>query len=310
MLAFYADWLARLSDHHYLAYLVILVVVTLGLMGAGVFFVRRAYWISNTATSRIASAHQGYVEIEGAAKGEAGVFPLVSPLSGTSCVWFEVSVDQDGQPNGWIGNRKPHRIFHQVSDHLIVVDDGSGECVVDPDGATIFPERIRVWRGETERPSHASAIRTNKYVGPYRYTEKLILDQDPLYVLGWFKTIRHDAHQLADDSVRDLLRSWKQDPNRMKSFDTDGNGVIDEAEWRAARQAAKDIVRQKQVAEQDVEKSHVHTMSNPESQRRPFIISALDQTSLAGRYRRWGYALWLLSAVSFYLWVTAYYLRG
>lgn len=310
MLAFYADWVGRLSAQHYLGYLIILAIIILALLGAGVFFVRRSYWISNTATSRIATAHQGYVEIEGMAKAGRRVFPLVSPLSGEACVWFEVSVDQDSQSGeGWM-NRNPRRIFHQKSDSLIVIDDGSGECVVNPDGATVYPERVRRWRGETEMPSHTSTIRANAHFGRYQYTEKLILDRDPVYVLGWFRTIRHDPHVAAQDAIKSLLQDWKQDPHKMKSFDRDGNGVIDEDEWRAARKSARDLVYQQQMDAMGEAQSQIHTMSDQGGSQRPFIISALDQVSLARRYRRWGYALWAVSIIFFYLWVNAFYLRG
>lgn len=315
MLTHYADWVARLSDQHYIGYLLVLCIVILGLLGAGIFFVRRAYWISNTATSRIASAHQGYIEIEGAAKAEAGVFPLRSPLSGTPCVWYEVFVEQDRPPEGWMGDgwgvpSKASRIFHQKSDHLIVVDDGTGECVVDPDGATVYPTRIRRWRGETEMPSHASVIRASRHVGPYQYTEKLIQDRDPVYVLGWFKTIRHDPHIAAEDAVKSLLRAWKQDPDKMRSFDQDGNGIVDEAEWRVAHRAAQDTVYRQQLTSLDEAQTHIHMMADPPGNQRPFIISALDQVSLARRYRRWGYAFWSISILGFYFWVTAFYMRG
>ncbi|MDA3878076.1 MAG: hypothetical protein PF483_13430 [Halothiobacillus sp.] len=310
MLAYYADWVARLSAQYYRGYLSILAIIILALLGAGVFFVRRSYWISNTATSRIATAHQGYIEIEGMAKAAAGVFPLVSPLSGEACVWFEVSVDQSAQSDeAWI-NRNPRRIFHQKSDNLIVVDDGSGECVVNPDGATVYPERVRHWRGDTEMPSHASVIRSNPHFGRYQYTEKLILDQDAIYALGWFRTIRHDPHVAAQDAVKALLQDWKQDPRKMKSFDRDGNGVIDEEEWRTARKSARDLVYQQQIDAMGEVQSQIHMMADQPGSQRPFIISALDQVSLAKRYRRSGYALWAISIVFFYLWVTAFYLRG
>lgn len=310
MLGHYAEWVTGLTEPHYLGFLIVLVVVVLALLGAGIFFVRRSYWISNTATSRIATAHQGYVEIEGTAKEEVGVFPLVSPLSGESCVWYEVSIDQDVRTDQTWMKRSQRRIFHDKSDNLIVVDDGSGECVVDPDGATVYPQRIRRWRGDTERPTHASVIRQSRHFGRYQYTEKLILDRDPIYVLGWFKTIRHDPTAAAQESVKSLLKGWKRDPNKMKSFDRDGNGVIDQDEWHAARKAARDEVYRQQLEAMDEAQSQIHMMADQRGSQRPFIISALDQVSLAKRYRHWGFALWAVSIFFFYLWVTAFYLRG
>lgn len=309
MMAHYATWIAGLSGNTYFFLLLALSVAVLGLLGVGIFFIRRAYWISNTATSKIATAHQGYIELEGTANAEAGVYPLVSPLSGARCVWYEVSVEQDTRSDDTWLSQSWRQVYYQKSDHVLVVNDGSGECVVDPDSATVFPSRVRRWRGNTERPVPAGGMMARTYFGRYRYTEKLILDQDPIYVLGWFKTIRHDPQVAADDAVKSLLSDWKQDPLKMKSFDRDGNGEIDAEEWRAARAAARATVAQQQLQSMD-ETSQIHLMAQHAGSDRPFLISAWDQVSLAKRQRRWGYSAWGLSFVFFYLWVTAFYWRG
>ncbi|OZB82646.1 MAG: hypothetical protein B7X28_03305 [Halothiobacillus sp. 13-55-253] len=280
-MTWYAHWVGSLDDNGYHFLLVGLILLTLILLVAGVWFVRRTYWIINTPTSKIVSAHQGYIEIEGITKN-IDASPLVSPLTGTACV-------------------------HE-SDNLIVVEDETGECLVDPESASIRPNLRRQWYGATERPSGATNSVGGQFFGDYRYTEKLLLPHRNLYVLGWFKTITHDPYVVENESVASLLREWKHDPQMMKTFDLDGNGSIDSKEWDQAREAARQQIQAQQVREL-ARPQQTHLMSaNPQS-RRPYIISADDQTVLAKRFRRWGYLLWAGSVLAFFFWVSAYYVR-
>jgi hypothetical protein len=308
-MAWYAVWVGQLDANEYRGLLIALFLLTLALLVAGVYFIRRSYWIINTPTSKINSAHQGFVEIEGVAKLLDSA-PLASPLTGTACVWYWVSVDRkkssydDGVKSDW------ERVYQHQSDNLIAVDDGSGECLVDPDGARIHPGVERRWYGDTEIPSGVAASGiSNRLFGDYRYTEKLLLPEHDLYVLGWFKTIAHDPFQAEQEAVKALLRDWKTDPEKMRSFDRDGDGRISESEWTHARQQAAIEARELQVHSGDQDKQ-THLMSKDSQGRRPFIISAIDQTSLARRFRRWGFLAWLASLFGFFFLIAAYYLRA
>jgi hypothetical protein len=307
-MAWYAVWVGHLDANEYRGLLIALFLFTLALIVTGVYFIRRSYWIINTPTSKIHSAHQGYIEIEGVTQ-QMDLAPLASPLTGTACVWYWVSVEHKKSSYGYTGKNVWQRVYQHQSDHLIAVSDSSGACLVDPDGARIHPGVERQWYGDTEIPSGiASSGMTGRLFGDYRYTEKLLLLNHDIYVLGWFKTIAHDPYQAEQEAIKATLRAWKTDPEKMRSFDRDSDGHISENEWAHARQQAELEVRELQVSSGDQEKQ-THLMSNDSGGRRPFIISAIDQTSLARRFRRWGFLGWLASLFGFFFLIAAYYLR-
>lgn len=306
-MAWYAQWVGSLDDNGYHFLQFGLILLTLITLVAGIWFVRRTYWIINTPTSKIASAHQGYIEIEGITKNN-DVTPLVSPLTGTVCVWYWVSVEQreesfsDSRRSDW------RRVYQHESENLITVEDETGECLVDPESAGIRPSTRRQWYGHTERPSGLTTSVGGQFFGDYRYTEKLLLPHRSLYVLGWFKTIAHDPYAVEGESVASLLREWKHDPAKMKTFDLDGNGSIDVQEWDKAREAAREQIKAQQIQALDRPQQTHFIGASPQS-RRPYIISADDQTVLAKRFRRWGYLLWAGSVLAFFFCVSAYYVR-
>ncbi len=303
-MAWYATWLSQLDVTEFRWVLFIQILLTLALLVAGVYFIWRTHWVINTPTSKIHSAHQGYIEIEGVAQFHDST-PLVSPLTGTPCVWYSVLVekknswDDSGFRNSW------ERVYHHQSDNLIAVDDGSGTCLVDPDGARIYPGSARQWHGDTQIPSGI----VDRLFGDYRYTEKLLLPGHDLYVLGWFKTIALDPFQAEQDTVKTLLRDWKTDPDKMRTFDLNKDGQISEDEWAHARQQATQQARLDVAAGGELDKQ-THLMSAMPHGRQPFIISAIDQTSLARRFRRWGYLAWAMSLVVFFFLISAYTLRS
>ncbi|WP_407275825.1 GIDE domain-containing protein [Halothiobacillus sp. DCM-1] len=302
-MAAYQQWLNTLTPNEYHGWLFGLLVVLLGVLGAGIYWLRQSAWIRNTPTARIASASQGYVEIEGTAELDADQ-PLASPLTATPCVWFSVQVDQRNSEGkkGW------QRIYHAVSDALITVRDATGGCYLDPDHATVTTVSTRVWYGDTERPIVSAGVSSSGwFTGSYRYTERLLHPGEAIYALGWFQTIEHDPAIVEQDSVRALLAAWKQDPEKMRAFDTNRDGQISAEEWEAARQAA---VTQVAAAQREARPpAQTHLMNYRAGMGRPYLISALDQTALARRYGRWGLVLFASSLPLFFLLITAYYLR-
>ncbi len=302
-MAAYQHWLNELTLRDYRLLLAALLVLLVVALVIGIFWLRRSYWIVNTPTARIASAPQGYVEIEGEAVADPDL-PLASPLTASPCVWFEVQVDQreadDGK--GW------QRVYRQASDALITVRDATGQCYLDPDHATIIPAMTRVWYGDTERPVTQGSYFARSFTGRYRYTERLLVPGEAIYALGWFKTVEHDPYLAAQDSLRALLAEWKRDPEKMRAFDTNRDGQISADEWAAARQAAAEQVMAEQ--HKTPPPAQTHLLSHRSGMQRPYLISAVDQTRLARRYWRWGFALFVGSLPVFFLLITAYYLRS
>jgi len=221
---------------------------------------RRARAVDDTPTSKIASAHQGYVELAGAARlGEA----LIAPLTRRACVWYRYRVEKKGSKNKWVTEQSG------CSDKLFLIDDASGVAVVDARQAEMLVDGGRQW-----------------IEGRRRYTEWIIGEGERVYAIGDFASEGGSNSSLdrkADVSA--LLAEWKQrKPQLHERFDLDADGRIDEREWGLARRAAQREVerRHREILCQPV----THVMRKP-ADGRPFLVSTLDPMQVGRRHRLW-----------------------
>ncbi len=224
----------------------------------------RSRAIGDTPTARIASAAQGYVELKGRGRAPEGT-PLLSPVNALPCLWFRYRIERR-EDNRWIDEAADE------SSDSFVLDDGSGECLVDPEGAEMLVTRRETWTR-----------------GDRRYSQWLLVEGDPIYVLGEFITVGAvDAHGDAEADIKALLAQWKKEAARLiERFDLDRNGELDLREWELARRDAK----------RQVERAHRAARLHGELSvvRRPagarlYLISNLDPDRLARRYRLWSIA--------------------
>jgi hypothetical protein len=175
--------------------------------------------------------------------------------------------------------------------------------VIDPEGAEVDTVHSKSWfsngyelgGGVHQRSFDGSAHRAGGPLaafnlgfefgaGDYRYSEKVILDGDPLYAIGWFKSLDDgDRAETEDLLTREILRQWKEHPETLRErFDHDRDGKIDLEEWEEAREAARALARE-QLAEQGTRHTHVHTLSKPA--RRRFILANRHEDALVSRYK-------------------------
>ncbi len=247
---------------------------------AWVMSYRRARSITDTPTSNIGSAAQGYVELVGRALHHPGG-PILSRCTALPCVWYKFIIEQKTGDNKW------RRMNSGQSDESFMLDDGSGRCMVDPEHAEVIAKRKERW-----------------VQGNHRYTEWLLLPQARIYALGQFSTVG-GANSNLDfrQDVADLLAEWKQKKkDLLKRFDLDGDGEINEQEWMLARQQAR----------RDVNKEHknIRLQSGTNVMHKPrdgrlFLISDLDPLRLARRYQLWAWfhLAMLFGALGALVWV-------
>lgn len=225
---------------------------------------RRSRAIDDTPTSKIASAAQGYTEIVGHGRALGGE-PLISPLRHVQCLWFRYIVERRNDDK-WVTESSGE------SDASFIVDDGSGECLVDPAGADIVPVQKDSWT-QVDR----------------RYTEWTLTREEQIYVLGHFET-KNGADFASDrkEATTALLAEWKTDrPALLKRFDLDGNGELDLKEWEMARsQARREVDR---MTNEAAAAPGINLMCRPEDGRL-YLISSLSPQQLARRYRWWSFA--------------------
>lgn len=279
------QWAARTDPDGFWLVCALLAAAVLAGGWLGFRRLRHARLIEDTPTQRVRSAAQGYVELEGVARTMPGP-DILSPLTRTPCVWWRYAIEQR---RGSGKNARWHRLEGGSSDDLFLLDDGTGACVVDPDGAQVFPDIRRQWRGATRRPLRIPSANRGWLghlgigFGAYRYSEQLVSLEAPLHALGAFGTVR--AARAADEQadVRELLAEWKRDQQALLArFDRDGDGEIDLDEWEAARAKALETVRRQHAAEPAPPDTHV--LRQP-GDGRAFLLSTWPQEKLA-RHKR------------------------
>ena len=268
-------------------------LLTLALAVLAVFcFGRLRYLrlIEDTPTARVRSAPQGFVELEGAVDFPRRP-PLTSPLRGVPCAWWSYRIEEldpldDQGPAPWdvlrvlwdailrLFGQPAGRLVEQGSSHeCFLIRDDTGACVIDPARAEIVGAMRRSW-----------------VKGTQRFEEAVIEIGQPLYALGVFRTPQDHAQILERREVGALISEWQLDRLKLAGrFDANRDGTLDAAEWDAAWRAATAEVRQRRQAGAPVPELHV--LCSP-ADRRPFVLSALSQRTLAGRF-------WFESITSF-----------
>jgi len=239
--------------------------------------------VEDTPTSRVRSAAQGYTELVGTGRRMPGA-PVIAPLSKLACTWWSYTVERRSRDGR--GRTKWQVVDRAVSDGLFLLEDETGRCIVDPDGADVLPTATDTWYGDTPLPvAGPPAHRGFRGFGSdYRYRESRMHDGDRLYAIGWFRTEGNVLPGAVDEEVGALLRQWKRDPAALaQRFDADRDGTLSLREWEKAREVA----HQQVLAERrrDAALPGVHVLQKPADDR-PLLLAAADAGALARRYRR------------------------
>lgn len=284
-----SDWLIGLDPGFSLVLWTGLLILVLVCLFVGFRALARARLIAHTPTARLRSAAQGFNEIEGTGR-LIDDHPLYSPLTFTPCLWFDMKIERlesRGKNRNWV------TLERRTSDALLRIDDGTGEAFVDPDHARVIPHSSRRWRERDSGNVWSSSSPFGFGGKPYRYTERLLLPEKSLYVLGWLETRGHRNGGVSERDVierrrRELLREWKHDAAARERFDLDGDGEISTREWEWAMRLARAHAR-KELS--DAEDPKVFGNNTVHLLRRPaggelFIISGLPQETLIRRKTR------------------------
>jgi E3 Ubiquitin ligase len=249
--------------------------------------------ITDTPTSRVRSAAQGYVEVSGVARTFEGKSTL-APLTRLPSVWWYFRIEQDEDSDG---KKRWRTVKSGTSDDNFLVHDETGHCVVDPDGAEVFPAIRKVWYGSHDWPAPGLGTE-NRIAGAfhrYRYTEHRIPHEHTVNVMGEFRTLRSTVGDSVDEEAADLLRKWKTDqPELLRRFDANRDGVISATEWEHARKTAREYVLQ-ELAHAPPQPA-LNMLSKPQDDR-PFLIAGVDLDKIARRARWQAFAAWLGSVV-------------
>ncbi len=283
----FTAWATRAGDGEFWTFTGLAVVATIGAFIYAFHCLRRARLMEDIPTSRIRSAAQGFVEFDGTTRLMDGP-EIVGALTGLPCVWWEYKIERK-ETTGHGKNRRSYwrTIAHGVSECLFELDDGTGTCVIDPDGASVVTDGRDRWysfRSNWAGPPPTGWRRW--FGGNYRFTERRLQREHMLYAIGWFRTVGGAGDDFdTNEEVRLRLVEWKRDQAALvERFDTDGDGTVDMDEWEKARQAAEDEVRAEQL--ERALRPGVNVLGLPPGRvDRPYILSAIAQETLIRRFR-------------------------
>ncbi len=275
------DALMRLSPAEF-QWLVLLLVAVLAYLLYRLFrHYRRYRLIADTPSSRIASAAQGLVELQGLAEWMPGD-RILSPFSGERCVWYHCRIERRKRLHNrshWVED------LDRVSDEPFRLVDDSGECVVDPSDARVLSRHHRRWYGSRigqSRQPELSRYTLGLSLNPrYRFSETLIRVADPVHVVGEFTTLRQEMPAEDEENrIDEIVAEWRKHPARyLKGFDLDGDHRIAGDEWNLVRERARQLL-------QESRGPAVNVIRKPGDNRQPFLISAFDEEGLLQRHRR------------------------
>ncbi len=292
---------STLEQHEVLIALGISCGVILAGFWFGFRFLKRYRLIADTPTARVQSAHQGYVELQGQAlPSPSGL--LHSPLTGRECIWYHYKVEKEkgsGKNRRWVCEREG------TSDEWFQLDDRSGICQIDPQGAEVKAQIRKRWHGRTSMPQggppqHNPGMRFNISFGGsrYRYLEELILEYESVYALGRFHSLGGGRDQLDQArEVGELIRQWKADYQQLLArFDGNRNGQLEADEWQQVQTQARNDVMQRQKELQTL--PTVHVLMRPDESDQPYLLSTYDEEKLAKRYRWLAYGCFVALLVA------------
>ena len=181
--------------------------------GFGVW--RERSLIKNTPAAKIRSMAMGLVEINGPVEPRSAI---TAPFSGHECVFWEVDISSRSR-DGW-------RVIHRkASGHPFFISDGTAAALVYPQGAEckLMPGVEEVCSGPMLPPCYADYIKEEHLtlvnfmsVGPLRFRERVIEDQQRMFVLGTAMPRGH-AVALSDDEVRATGTDGR--PTRLAALD-------------------------------------------------------------------------------------------
>jgi hypothetical protein len=195
--------------------------------------------VEDTPTSKIRSAAQGFVELSGlssTSKKKA----ITAPWSGKSCAWYECLVKA-------ARHKDPPTIKRWQSNEPLAIYDGTGHCLIDNDQMNVHWPNVGFkkkncdnWFGD-KKEFHASYEgRRYSHQNKYLFVEIRIPYNANIVASGWFESRNLKQDSLLEIEADKILNEWKKErASLLERFDTNGDGEIDLAEWKHAREVAQ-----------------------------------------------------------------------
>lgn len=249
--------------------------------------------IDGLATSRMRSAALGTVEICGF--GEP-LHPINDPIYGLPCVYFRLEVKEErgsGKNKSWV------TVYKNSSDAVpFYLSDETGKLAVAPAGAELYCEAdldlttglLSGLSGQKDH-IHNFLAKIGHGYGNKKITAYFLREQEPLYVLGYLApledplTLKEKIERRSKEALAEILRHIKSDPQRMKSLDTNGDGVVDPQEWDAGVRELKERLAKEALTNHETAAA-LFVRKGPEGL---LIISDKSEKELLSSLGRWAW---------------------
>lgn len=279
---------SRFSDGDWFLIIAITVGACVCLFAALRLF-HRARLIEDMPTSKIRSCPQGYVELFGTAKWTEGP-EIYAPLSGQPCVWYSFRVEEYARHS----KQKWRYVDSGVSENLFLLEDETGSCVIDPQGAEVTPTSSQTWTGpklvkNDVKSKNASPMKVIGNVlmsspNKYRYTERRLDQFESLYAIGEYSSMGTGYHENLKDAATANLRELKRNKEKLSTYDINKDGQIDLEEWEEARKDAKQAVIEQQLSSPLPKRMHI--LKKPTTKKnQPFLLSSKSETQMSRKNR-------------------------
>jgi hypothetical protein len=203
-----------------------------------------------TATSKVASAAKGFVELAGTARALSSEV-LRDPIAHKACVWYHFETEERKR---WGKNNDWRVIDSATSTRPFVLDDGTALCAIMTLQATIDRQDPEVIKVSSTLRHNVWRIRAGDPLYALGHLERLApgaLDAEPSARVPGGPVVQtsYDRAKRVNEIAGELLRSWKTNrADLIARFDADGNGRVDWREWEKAQAEARAIA-EKRVGE-------------------------------------------------------------
>lgn len=250
----------------------------------GFYYLRIKRKIENTPTSRIRSVAMGMVEVKGKALRK---YALVTPMSHTPCVYYRLTRYRKDKNDLWqvVG-------VTSSANASFYLEDETGRIEINPVKGQVragtrqegFPGQMGLTRFDSDQTE--------------KWQEEMIVEGTLLYVLGFASNKQEEGESMRAE-VQTALRDLKQDPQRLKEFDLDGDGKICVDEWDIARaQQEEQLFHQRMMQRsQQRRRQEDHIVIGHHSGRPLIIAETHSEAHLTGKYSNRAVGILLLSAV-------------
>lgn len=217
--------------------------------------------IRDIPTAKLGSAAQGYVELYGKARRLDSRFSTVRP----HYLWQRIT---HSRSLPWFVYRLfPFNLFFtpvavDVTRAPFGFSDGSIEAVVLPEGAEVICRN-----------------RHYEYKGGSRVLTESIHSAEPIYLLGYLRSL--DATLDVAAEAERVAADLRMNAAERARFDLDRDGRLSVSELLKLHEHAKQVVKNRQLAEQGQPQTHV--ICKPPDGRQ-YVISTLPVEQIANRY--------------------------